>query len=93
MATTPEQRQAVQERRFQRNESRWLQKAVFALDKASLAHEKLSEVVGREHEPLLVDIDGEVFDIDAVTEAVRDAVLERSETLRTMARKEQALAR
>ncbi len=93
MATSAEQRRAVQERKILRDESRWLQKALFALDKASIEHEKLSELGEQEHEPLLVDIDGETYDIDSVTEAVRDAVLERSESLRTSVRKEHALAR
>ena len=76
----------MQERRFLRNESRWLQKALFALDKASEAHEKLSELDGREHEPLLVEIDGDTYDIDSVTEAMKEAVLERSENLRRKVR-------
>ena len=86
MATRAEKRRAVQERRFLRNESRWLQKALFALDKASEAHEKLSELDGREHEPLLVEIDGDTYDIDSVTEAMKEAVLERSENLRRKVR-------
>lgn len=93
MATNKDKKHATQERRILRSESGWLQKALFALGKASDAHEKLSELNGDEHEPLLVDIDGETYDIDLVTEAVRDAVMERTEALRVKTRKEHALAR
>lgn len=93
MATSADKKRKVQERRILRSESGWLQKALFALGKASDAHEKLSDLNGDEHEPLLVTIDGETYDIDTVTEAVREAVLERSEKLRRKTRKEHALAR
>jgi hypothetical protein len=93
MATRKDKKHLVQERRILRSESRWLQKALFALGKASESHEKLSDLNGKEHEPLLVTIDGETYDIDSVTEAVKDAVMERSEALRTKVRKEHALAR
>jgi hypothetical protein len=93
MPTTKDKKQVVQERKILRSESGWLQKALFALTKASDEHEKLSELNGAEHEPLLVTIDGETYDIDSVTDAVKDAVLERTETLRVVAREEHALAR
>ena len=93
MAGTKDKRTKVQERRIVRSESRWLQKALFALGKASDSHEKLSELHGEEHEPLLVSIDDETFDIDTVTDALKDAVLKRSESLRAQAKKEFALAR
>lgn len=93
MATRKDKKHMVQERRILRSESRWLQKALFALGKASEAHEKLSNLNGKEHEPLIVDVDGDTYDIDLVTEAVREAVLARSEALRTKVRKEHALAR
>lgn len=93
MATKKDKKLEVQARRILRSESGWLQKALFALGKASDAHEKLSELYGEEHEPLLVTIDGETYDIDSVTDAVRDAVMERSEALRVKTRKEHALAR
>jgi hypothetical protein len=93
MATSSYKKKLVQERRILRSESGWLQKALFALAKASDAHEKLSGLHGDEHEPLLVEIDGDTFDIDLVTEAVKEAVLERSEALRAATRKGHALAR
>lgn len=93
MATRKDKKRRVQERRVLRSESGWLQKALFALGKASDAHEKLSELNGDEHEPLLVTIDGETYDIDLVTDAVKDAVMERTERLRVKTRKEHALAR
>ena len=93
MATSKDKRQSVQEQKILRSESGWLQKALFALGKASDAHEKLSELNGDEHEPLLVTIDGETFDIDLVTDAVKDAVMERTESLRAETRTQHALAR
>ena len=93
MASKKDKKQTVQEQKILRSESGWLQKALFALGKASDAHEKLSELNGSEHEPLLVNIDGETFDIDLVTEAVKDAVMERTESLRMATREQHALAR
>lgn len=93
MASSKDKRHTVQEQKILRSESGWLQKALFALGKASDAHEKLSELNGDEHEPLLVEIDGETYDIDSVTEAVKDAVMERTESLRLAAREQHALAR
>jgi len=93
MATSKDKRQAVQEQKILRSESGWLQKALFALGKASDAHEKLAELNGKKHKPLKVTIDGKAYEIDSVTDAVKDAVLERTESLRTAARNQHALAR
>lgn len=93
MATSKDKRQAVQEQKILRSESGWLQKALFALGKASDAHGKLAELNGKAHKPLKVSIDGKTYDIDSVTDAVKDAVLERTESLRTDARTQHALAR
>ena len=93
MASSKDKKQTVQEQKFLRSESGWLQKALFALGKASDAHEKLSELNGEEHEPLRVRIKGKTYDIDSVTDAVRDAVMERTESLRVAARDQHALAR
>ncbi|MDH3208299.1 MAG: hypothetical protein OEO79_16985 [Gemmatimonadota bacterium] len=93
MTSKRSEKQVVQGRRIQRSESGWLQKALFALGKASDAHGKLSELNGETHEPLLVTIEGETYDIDDVTDAVKDAVLERTESLRVATRGEKALGR
>ena len=93
MASKRNEKQVVQEQRIQRSESGWLQKALFALGKASDDHEKLSELNGETHEPLLVTIDGETYDIDDVTDAVKDAVLERTESLRVATQGATALSR
>lgn len=90
MATEKEKRQAVRERKILQSESRWLQKALFALSKADDDREKLSD----DHtETLVVTIKGETYDLDSVTSAVKDAVLARVESLRTAAPKGQMLAR
>lgn len=94
MSTGKEERQLARERRILRGESGWLQKALFALGKASAAQEKLAELPGNgEREPLMVTIDGKAYDIDTVTEAVKDAVTERSESLRATTIGEHVLAR
>lgn len=93
MTSKRNEKQIVQERRILRSESGWLQKALFALGKASDAHGKLSELNGETHEPLLVTIDGESYDIDDVTDAVKDAVLERTESLRAATSKDRATGR
>ncbi len=90
MATEKEKRQAVRERKILQSESRWLQKALFALSKADDDREKLSD---DRAETLVVTIEGETYDIDSVTSAVKDAVLERVESLRTATPKGQMLAR
>ena len=90
MVTEKEKRQAVREQKILQSESRWLQKALFALSKADDDRDKLSD----DHaEPLLVTIDGETYDIDSVTTAVKDAVLARVESLRAAAPKGQMLTR
>jgi hypothetical protein len=93
MATSNDKKQSVQEQKILRSESGWLQKALFALGKASDAHEKLSELNGKTHKPLKVTIDGKSYKIDSVTDAVKDAVLERTESLRVETRQQHALAR
>jgi|GEM_PF-5236772 len=90
MATEKEKRQAVRERKILQSESRWLQKALFALSKADDDREKLSDDQG---ETLVVTIEGETYDLDSVTSAVKDAVLARVESLRTATPKGQMLAR
>jgi hypothetical protein len=93
MATEKNQKQTAHERRILRSEAGWLQKALFALGKASNDHEKLAQLNGEPHEPLLVTIDGETYDIDDVTDAMKDAVLDRTEALRVAALEDQSLKR
>lgn len=88
---TKDNRQAVQERKIVRSESRWLQKALFALGKASEEQAKLARVRTEEFGPMTVTIEGEPYDMDTVTGAVKDAVLERVEVLRTMSREDRAI--
>jgi hypothetical protein len=86
-----DKRQLVQERKLLRSQSRWLQKALFALDKAEDDHAKLSEVRGEKHEPMAVTIDGTTHHVGAVTDSLRDAVMDRLEDLRVALRNEHAL--
>ena len=90
MATEKEKRQAVRERKILQSESRWLQQALFALSKADDDRGKLSD---DRSETLVVTIEGETYDIDSVTSAVKDAVLARVESIRAAAPNGQLLAR
>jgi hypothetical protein len=72
------------ERRLLESESRWLQKALFALSKAEDDRVKLEDSDASFLEPLKVRINDKSFDGDAVTSAMKDAVAERSEQLRVV---------
>jgi hypothetical protein len=84
-------RQLVQERKILRSQSRWLQKALFALSKAEDDQTKLAEVRGDDHEPMAVTIDGTTHEVGAVTDSLRDSVMDRLEHLRVTLRREHAL--
>jgi len=81
----------VQERKILRSQSRWLQKALFALAKAEDDQEKLAEVRGDAHEPMAVTVAGTTHQIGDVTDSLRDSVMERLEGLRVTLRNEHAL--
>ena len=57
--------------RQRQNESRWLQKVLFALGKAREAREKLTEVTGDKLDPLVVLDDGTKIPVDTLEEIVR----------------------
>ena len=70
------------ERRLMESESRWLQKALFALGKAEDDRDKLDAALDAEVEPIKVEIKGKSFDMATVSEAMTEAIRERSESLR-----------
>jgi hypothetical protein len=86
-----DKRQLVQERKVLRSQSRWLQKALFALAKAEGDQEKLAEVRGDVYEPMAVTVDGTTHDLGDVTDSLRDAVMARLEGLRVTLRNEHSL--
>lgn len=86
-----DKRQLVLERKVLRSQSRWLQKALFALAKAEDDQAKLAEVRGDAHEPMAVTIDGTTHQVGAVTDSLRDSVMDRLEGLRVTLREEHAL--
>ena len=86
-----DKRVLVLERKILRSQSRWLQKALFALDKAEDDHAKLSEVRGESHEPMAVTIDGTTHQVGDVTGSLRVSVMDRLEGLRVTLRQEHAL--
>jgi NADPH-dependent glutamate synthase beta subunit-like oxidoreductase len=72
-----EKRQQRKERRLVQSESRWMQKALFALNKAEDAREKLAQTRQEEGDAAVVNIGGQDLSIDAL----RTAIQERVETL------------
>lgn len=72
-----DKRQARKERRLVQSESRWMQKALFALNKADDAREKLAKTRDEEANAAVVNIGGKDLSIDAL----RTAIQERVETL------------
>jgi len=90
-APPKDKRVLVLERKILRSQSRWLQKALFALDKAEDDHAKLSEVRGESHEPMAVTIDGTTHHVGDVTGSLRVSVMDRLEGLRITLRQEHAL--
>ena len=69
-----DKRQARKERRLVQSESRWMQKALFALNKAEDAREKLAETRQEEADAAVVNIGGKDLSIDALRSAIQDRV-------------------
>jgi hypothetical protein len=90
-APVKDKRQLVQERKILRSQSRWLQKALFALAKAEDDQEKLAEIRGEKHEPMAITVKGNTYELGAVTDSLRDSVMARLESLRVTLRNEHAL--
>lgn len=72
-----DKRQLRKERRLVQSESRWMQKALFALNKAEDAREKLAKTRQEDGDAAVVNIGGNDLSIDAL----RAAIQERVETL------------
>jgi hypothetical protein len=56
------------------NESVWLQKALFAFQKAEIAWEKRMETEGNEDADYVIEKDGETFPVEEFVEAIEDRV-------------------
>lgn len=72
-----DKRQLRKERRLVQSESRWMQKALFALNKAEDAREKLAKSRQEEGNAAVVTVGGK----DLSIEALRAAIQGRVETL------------
>lgn len=70
------------ERRLMESESRWLQKALFALSKAEDDRVKLAAASKDDGQPIQVRIKGKLLDLATVRGAMEEAVRERAEELR-----------
>lgn len=77
---TDRQTQRKIDRQLQ-NESRWLQKVLFALGKARQAREALADLPGQKPDPLIVLDDGTSVKLDALEEVIRVRVAEVMEQL------------
>ena len=93
MPKTKDRKTGTRERRILESESRWLQKALFALSKAESDRERLAKERSEKVEKLTVEIDGESFDLETVRDAISEAVQERVETLRVTLHRSRALIR
>lgn len=82
MATTKEKRRANRARRIIRSESRWLQKAIFALSKAEEARTKLADLYDDDPEAFTVKVNGRAKDVGEIGKALREAVEERLQAQR-----------
>ncbi len=82
MATTKEKRRANRARRIIRSESRWLQKAIFALSKAEEARTKLAGLYDDDPEAFVVEINGKKKDVGEIGKLLREAVEERLQAQR-----------
>ncbi|NNM06712.1 MAG: hypothetical protein HKO65_16580 [Gemmatimonadetes bacterium] len=68
------------------NESRWLQKVLFGLDKARQARQKLAEIRGEELSPVTIETSEGPVTLSALEEAIRlrsDTLLETLEKRRS----------
>lgn len=93
MADTVQAQLGTHERRLMESESRWLQKALFALSKAEDDRTKLEDALTGTLPRLEVQIKGKSFDIETVREAMVEAVQERSEALRSTLKRGSAVNR
>ncbi len=67
-------RQLRKERRLVQSESRWMQKALFALGKAETAREKLAKARNEELEDQTVEVGEKSMTLDALRDAIQDRV-------------------
>jgi hypothetical protein len=77
VSTQAQRRRQRKEIRLIQNHSSWLQKALFALQKAETAREKLADARG-EDDPggFIIEYNGDRFDVDAFEEALESRVQE-----------------
>lgn len=74
MSTQAQRRQQRKEIRLIQNHSSWLQKALFALQKAETAREKLADAKDEDLEPFVIEYEGTDYDVEAFEEALESRV-------------------
>lgn len=80
-----QKRMMVRERKLRRSQSRWLQKALFALSKAQEEQAKLLELRSERGDILDVTLEGTDYPMDEVTTGLKEAVHDWLELQRTAA--------
>lgn len=81
-----ERREKRKEIRSLQSESVWLQKAVFALNKAETAREKVEEIRGNEPGTYTLDVGGRDVTLEDVEEALSNRVEALMKSVREMRR-------
>ena len=76
-----DKRQLRKERRLVQSESRWMQKALFALGKAEAAREKLAKARDEEMKDETVKIGGKSMSLDALRDVIQTRVDSLAEIL------------
>ncbi len=76
-----DKRQLRKERRLVQSESRWMQKALFALGKAETAREKLAKARDEELQDQTVKVGGKSMTLNALRDAIQDRVEALAEVL------------
>lgn len=76
-----DKRQLRKERRLVQSESRWMQKALFALGKAETAREKLAKARNEEMQQESVKVGSKSLTLDALRDAIQDRVDTLAEVL------------
>lgn len=76
MSTTATRRAKRREIRLIQNHSTWLQKALFALQKAEDARDKLADTRGDDPGPFVLNYEGKEISVDLFEEALEDRIQE-----------------
>lgn len=77
-----DKRQLRKERQLVQSESRWMQKALFALGKAEDARDKLAKARNEDARPETVSVGGKDLSLDTLRDAIQDRIETLAEVLK-----------